>query len=103
MSTIIGLLTEELYKGYTEYLKNCERDITDCIRITSSIKALTAELSSQRECAEQYFKLHIEERERMYKIFNKALDSATRIGDAEVANLALTALAIVHKKSPFSF
>ena len=103
MTNVIGLITEDLYKSYTEYLKDCEQDITNCSKHISSIKAQTAHLSSQRECAEQYFKLHIDERERMYKIFNEALNTATKVGDAEIANLALTALALVHKKSPFLF
>lgn len=100
---IISDIVKDLVKSHYRYISDCEINSTEIEREISVIKLETQELLAYRELAQKYFQYNLQERERLFKSSSAVLEKSIENGDAELAQIAIKAIEIIHNKSPFSF
>jgi hypothetical protein len=100
---VIADLVNDIVKEHYAYLSECEHNITETSKSIAVLKAKTKELQAYTELADQYFQYQMQERDRLYRSAMEVLDKAIELGNEDMAAIALMTIALVHKKSPFSF
>lgn len=101
--SLISSLVNDIVEEHYAYISECERNSTEMAKSIAILKAKTKDLQANREFAESYFQHQMQERERLFLSASKVLDKAMKEGDVEFAQIAVKAIEIIHKKSPFSY
>lgn len=102
MGLITGLVND-IVKEHYAYISESERNSTEMAKNIAILKEKTKKLQANRELAERYFSHQMQERERIFSSASKVLDKAMKEGDVEFAQIAVKAIEVTHKKSPFSY
>jgi hypothetical protein len=100
---LISGLVNDIVKEHYVYISECERNSSEMAKNIAILKAKTKELQVNRELAESHFQHQMQERERLFSSASKVLDKAMKEGDVEYAQIAVKAIEVIHKKSPFSY
>lgn len=99
---IVSELIQDIVKEHYAYIANCECEATERKKQIAAISMQTKLLQANSEIAKKYFEQQMEERNRLFVSANKVLETAMERGDYEFAQIAVIALEVIHKKSPFS-
>lgn len=100
---LISSLINDIVKEHYAYLSEFELKSTEIEKNIAILKVKTKELQANRELAESYFFHQMEERERLFSSASDVLDKAMEIGNVELAQIAIKAIEVTHKKSPFKY
>lgn len=99
----IQLIVKDIISEHYAYLSQCEENHTETVKRIAVLKAKSYELQAQTELVEKYFGQQMADRERLFHSASRVLDKAMNTGDAELAEIAVRIMEVVHQKSPFSF
>ncbi len=99
---IIKEIVEEMVQEHYAYISDCERDATQREEVIAKLRMQTEMLKAQSEIDREYFAGQMKERNRLFASANQVLETAMKRGDAEMARMAIIAIEVVHKKSPFN-
>lgn len=80
------------YEKLTEY----EKVETMQAKYLADLTVQTKQLEANREVMNQYYAQHFEEQQLMYEKANEILDVAIKNGNAELAQVAMRVIQIVH-------
>lgn len=100
---LIKDLVNDIIEAHYIYISECERNSTEVKKNIAILKVKTKELQANIELATNYFQHQMQERERLFTSASKVLDKAIKNGDIEFAQIAIKAMEVIHKKSPFSY
>lgn len=99
----VELIVKDIISEHYAYLSQCERNSTEIAKSIAVLKVKSHELQVQTELAQIYFDQQIADRKRLFNSASQVLDKAMNAGDAELAEIAVRIMEVVHPKSPFSF
>ena len=99
---IITSLVSDIMREHYEYLSAAERSSTETAASIANLIVKTAQLRANRVLAEQFFNKQLQERTRLFSSAHKVLEKAIEEGDIEWAQIAITIIEIVQKKTPFT-
>lgn len=100
---LIKDLVNDIIEAHYIYISECEHNSTEVNKNIAILKVKTKELQANIELATNYFQYQMQERERLFTSASKVLDKAIKNGDIEFAQIAIKAMEVIHKKSPFSY
>lgn len=100
-------LTEDLTKivvktidSITDYLKDCEEQKTERVRICACLDAITKKMDTDRIKFDSYMKASFAERESLYSKVEQLLNKSIEDGNTEMCKMALNFIVTVYNKNP---
>lgn len=93
-------LATDTIKALGDYLKTHEVEETERARIRATLSTITEKINADQEVFVHFMNNSFTERERLYKMADKALNKAIEKADTEMMKLALNYTITVYNKNP---